>query len=87
MNTISLKVPRKLDSRLTRASKAQGVSKSEFVRRAVEKALDEAAAPAQKPTLLELAGDLIGSVKFGPPDLSTNPKYMEGYGEDNKSLW
>jgi predicted DNA-binding antitoxin AbrB/MazE fold protein len=25
---------------------------------------------------------LIGSIKDGPPDLSTNPKYMEGFGKD-----
>jgi hypothetical protein len=25
---------------------------------------------------------LIGAIKGGPPDLSTNPKYMEGFGED-----
>jgi hypothetical protein len=25
---------------------------------------------------------LIGCIKGGPPDLSTNPKYMEGFGED-----
>jgi hypothetical protein len=24
---------------------------------------------------------LIGCVKSGPPDLSTNPKYMEGFGQ------
>jgi len=24
---------------------------------------------------------LLGSVKDAPPDLSTNPKYMEGFGE------
>jgi hypothetical protein len=28
---------------------------------------------------LELAGDLVGCVE-GPGDLTTNPKYMEGYG-------
>lgn len=84
MNTISLKVPRKLDSRLSRVSKTQGISKSEFVRRAVERALDEAAAPEHKPTVLELAGDLIGKVAFGPSDLSTDPKHLEGYGEDER---
>jgi hypothetical protein len=26
---------------------------------------------------------LIGCVKGGPPDLSTNPKYMEGFGESD----
>lgn len=30
---------------------------------------------------LEAAYDLAGSVE-GPGDLSTNPRYMEGYGED-----
>jgi hypothetical protein len=29
---------------------------------------------------LELAGDLVGSCE-GPGDLSTNPKYMEGFGK------
>jgi len=26
---------------------------------------------------------LIGCIKGGPSDLSTNPKYMEGFGRDN----
>lgn len=26
---------------------------------------------------------LIGCIKGGPPDLSTNPKYMEGFGESD----
>ncbi|UBF30512.1 DUF2281 domain-containing protein (plasmid) [Kovacikia minuta CCNUW1] len=30
-------------------------------------------------SVLEAAGDLIGAVE-GPGDLSTNPKYMEGFG-------
>lgn len=83
-STISLKVPQKLDRRLARASKAQGLSKSEFIRRAVERTLDEAQPAKLPPTMLELAGDLVGTVKFGPPDLSTNPKYLEGYGEDRR---
>ncbi|HEY9629418.1 MAG TPA: DUF2281 domain-containing protein [Coleofasciculaceae cyanobacterium] len=31
---------------------------------------------------LELAGDLVGSLQGGPSDLSTNQKYMEGFGEE-----
>ena len=84
MNTISLKMPKKLHGRLVRASKVQAVSKSEFVRRAVERALDEAQIPTQKPSLLELAGELLGSVRFGPPALSTDPKYLAGYGKDRR---
>ena len=27
---------------------------------------------------------LLGCLKGGPPDLSTNPKYMEGFGESDR---
>lgn len=30
---------------------------------------------------LEMAGDLVGCVKGGASDLSTNKRYMEGFGE------
>jgi hypothetical protein len=29
-------------------------------------------------------GGFIGCFKGGPPDLSTNPKYMEGFGEGDR---
>jgi len=29
-----------------------------------------------------LRAGLIGAIKGGPSDMSTNPKYMEGFGED-----
>lgn len=32
-------------------------------------------------TLAELAPDLAGCLDGGPPDLSTNPAYMDGFGE------
>jgi hypothetical protein len=36
-------------------------------------------------SLLDVFSHLIGTVEGLPPDLSTNPKYMEGFGE-TKSL-
>ncbi len=38
----------------------------------------------EEPTIsaLEAAGDLVGCIKGGPPDLSTNKQYMEGFGEE-----
>jgi hypothetical protein len=37
--------------------------------------------PAASPiSALDLAGDLVGSCE-GPGDLSTNPKYLEGFGK------
>jgi hypothetical protein len=32
-------------------------------------------------SVLEAAGDLVGCLEGGAPDLSTNNKYMEGFGE------
>lgn len=50
----------------------------------VNKALDEAQPPALELSLYERAKDFLGVIKGTPPDLSTNPKYMEGYGEDRR---
>jgi predicted DNA-binding antitoxin AbrB/MazE fold protein len=38
------------------------------------------------PTLFELLDEagLIGCIKDAPPDLSTNPKYMDGFGQSAK---
>jgi Protein of unknown function (DUF2281) len=33
-------------------------------------------------SVLEAAGDLVGCLKGGAPDLSTNNKYMDGFGEE-----
>ncbi len=39
-----------------------------------------AAKPEKKKTFGELAGHLAGSIRSGVGDLSTNKKYMEGFG-------
>jgi Arc/MetJ-type ribon-helix-helix transcriptional regulator len=76
MKMLSLKLPPELDAKLERVAKARGQSKSEVVRAALERFLD-----GERPmSALELAGDLVGCCE-GPSDLSTSPKYMEGYGE------
>lgn len=38
----------------------------------------------EKPVIsaLEAAGNLVGCVTGGPPGLSTNKQYMEGFGEE-----
>jgi predicted DNA-binding protein len=83
MKTLSLKLPARLSARLERAAKKRGQSKSEIVRAAIEQFLNGVplAPPAtQTISALQLAGDLVGCVE-GPGDLSTNPTYMEGFGE------
>jgi metal-responsive CopG/Arc/MetJ family transcriptional regulator len=80
MKTLSLKLPASLRAKLERAAKQRGQSKSEIVRAALEEFLNGRRSGKQRPSALELAGDLVGCVE-GPGDLSTNPKYMEGFGE------
>jgi hypothetical protein len=41
---------------------------------------DPPSPPARKPSLHDLAKDLIFEDDDGPTDLATNPKYFEGFG-------
>jgi predicted DNA-binding antitoxin AbrB/MazE fold protein len=59
----------------------------ERVRLSIEQAAAESAAGVVGPTLhdaLQSLG-LLGCIEDGPADLSTNPKYMEGFGEQKPS--
>jgi hypothetical protein len=79
MKTISLKLPETLRHRLERAARERGQSKSEVVRAALEQFFngERVITPG---SALEAVQPWIGCVE-GPGDLSTNPKYMEGFGE------
>jgi len=77
--TLTIKVPEALAAKLNALVRRRGQPKSEIVREAIERAV-AADGAAQEGSALDLAGDLKGIVK-GPKDLSTNPKYMKGYGE------
>jgi len=39
--------------------------------------------PEKKLSGFEMLGDLVGSIKNAPNDLSSNPKYLAGYGKEN----
>ena len=79
MVTISLRIPESLATEVAAAARRRGVSESVLVREAIETLLgaDEATQPR---SALDLAHDLAGTCE-GPDDLSTNKKYMEGFGE------
>ncbi|HEY3394271.1 MAG TPA: antitoxin family protein [Lacipirellulaceae bacterium] len=56
----------------------------EVVSLSIEKvAKDRPETDATEPTLYDILDEvgLIGCIKDAPPDLSTNPKYMEGFGK------
>ena len=80
MKTISLKLPEGLHAKLEQAAKQEKQSKSDVVRAALEQFLNGQRKSKNFVSALELAGDLVGCCE-GPGDLSTNPKYMEGFGK------
>lgn len=82
MNTLTVKLPPALEARLEALVRKRKQSKSELVREAIERLVDEPCAPA-KGSVLDLIGDLVG-METGPTDLSTNPKHMRGFGEPIK---
>jgi len=65
--------------KIKRLAEREGTTAKEAVLRLVEQALAEQPLDAPKGSFLEGIEELVGSVE-GPADLSTNPKYMEGFG-------
>jgi hypothetical protein len=74
---VVVRLPKTLNARLKGLAKRRRSSKSAVIRDLLE---THPSTAKRMPTLLELAGDLIGSVKGAPADLSTNKKHLEGYG-------
>ena len=79
MNTLSIKLPKVLDEKLTTAAKKRKKTKTAVMLEALREHLSK---HEEKPiTVGELAKDYIGIIDDdGPTDLSYNKKYMEGYG-------
>jgi hypothetical protein len=80
MKIISIKLPDGLHRKLEDTAKRRQTTKSELVRMALEKFLIVEKPKPRPGSALELAGDLVGCAR-GPRDLSTNPKYIEGFGQ------
>lgn len=81
MKSISLKLSKGLDAKLTSAAKQRRTTKTAIVRAALEHYLARQAEPRPE-SFAALAKDLIGIASGGPADLSYNKKHMEGFGRD-----
>jgi hypothetical protein len=79
MKTLSVKLPSPLAGWLSRRAKELGRTQSDLVRQALEQQREENF-PKEHRSCAELMDDLGGTFE-GPPDLSVNPKYLEGFGE------
>src|SRR5579862_4301425 len=75
MVTFTVKLPPALASKLTAEARQKRVSKSALIRESMEQRYANGKA-RRRPTIGDLAGDLMGKLKGGPHDLSTNKKHM-----------
>ena len=79
MVTVTVKLPPPLASHLAAEARQKRVSKSALIRDSLERRYANGKKGA-RPSLYERTKHLAGSVKGLPSDLSTNKKYMQGFG-------
>lgn len=79
VETLSIRLSTAERTALRAAAKKRKISQGLLVRKALE-AYGVAPAGKRAPNAYELVKHLVGKYKDGPGDLSTNPKYMEGFG-------
>jgi predicted DNA-binding protein len=77
---ITVRVPESLVKRLKKHADAKRCPESAVVREALENFLQTVPASTSAYDLAKEAG-LIGCVRGGPSDLSTNRKHFKGFGE------
>jgi predicted DNA-binding protein len=76
---ITVRFPAELRQRLKDAARRSGARESDIVRRAVEQQLASEDRAVTAYERAKKAGS-IGAAKGTAPDLSTNPKYFDGFG-------
>lgn len=77
METLTIRLPDELASRLRHTATEKAMSRSDCVRQALQNYLAES--ERVSPSALDLLGDLVG-IGEGPGDLSTNKRYLRDIG-------
>lgn len=70
MTTIALNVQKFLGNLTKVVSKKPKIQVSQYIKLTSKK----------NPSGFQMLGDLVGSIKNAPRDLSSNPKYLQSYG-------
>ena len=79
VETLSIRLSKAERAALRAAAKQGKISQGQLVRKALH-AYGVVPKDKTAPSAYDLVKHLIGKNKGGPGDLSTNPKYMEGFG-------
>jgi predicted DNA-binding protein len=77
---ISIRLTADLRRRIEAAAAKSGKRESVIIREALERQLAPAR-PAQSAYDIAVKAGIIGIARGNPPDLSTNPRHLEGFGE------
>ena len=80
MTTVTLKMPQTLERRLRASAEKHQTSRSELIRTAVLKYIDEDQSKAGEPSAYDCVREFSGTIE-GPCDLSASPRHMQGYGK------
>ncbi len=80
MPTVTVKMPAEMHARLEAEAARRATTKSAILR----EAFAQRQSMASPDSFYERAKHLIGAAA-GPGDLSTNPKYMAGYGRSRRT--
>ena len=80
MQVVTFKADEELVEKLDALADEQHTTRSQLIRSAIEEYVESEMRIAEAPSAYEAMKAVIGSVE-GPEDLSTNPKYMEGFGQ------
>jgi hypothetical protein len=80
----TIEVPDDLYRRAKAEAALRGRRVKDLVEEGLRLVLEKPPASPKRASLAELMKDVIGIVDSGVPDLATNPKYMEGFGEDGR---
>ena len=75
MKTISIKVPAALSARVSRLAAREATTRSAIIRAAIE-----AYSGGEERSFGRLGARYVGAIKRSPSDLSTNRKYLKGFG-------
>jgi metal-responsive CopG/Arc/MetJ family transcriptional regulator len=77
--TLTVRLDEDLERKLMDRARAMGLTRSEAVREAIRSWVE--AEPTSLAERLRRTG-LVGRFNLGAGDLATNPKHMEGFGQD-----
>lgn len=81
LETLSVKVPRRIKERLADVARRRGTPASRLLRQALDRVLAGENEPGRDATIVERNRDLFERMGRGPKDLSTNKAHLHDLGQ------